>query len=31
MDTAVSKGYITEAEKEEIMALPQTGYSVATI
>jgi hypothetical protein len=31
MSTAVTKGYITQAESDEIMALPQTGYSVATI
>lgn len=31
METAVIKGYITEAEKEEIMTFPQTGYVQADI
>lgn len=31
MELAVTKGYITEVEKEEIMAQPQTGYVQAEI
>lgn len=31
MATAVTKGYITQAESDEIMAFPQTGYVTADI